>query len=397
MRPPRGSVNDTAERSAPSVNGSACLTVQRPGAPCTVCRDACPAAAMTIQGHDIAIDFSACHGCGHCTAVCPTGAIASDAFATAQSYQHHHLEFECSRVPPDVVRRNARTVPCLGGLTVNRLLDFVAKGASTLTIVDRGWCTSCPAGGESEPWQVTQRTVSRLLEGVLSGTETSIRVERAHLSPERARSLEVLRPAAAPQLSRRQLFARLAKPSPPAEVQVSVVAASSHTSSHVTTVHLDERRQLLQSLSADRPLAAALFPSVDIAPTCCNSQVCTRACPTSALSVWAQPDTTGIAFDAALCIACGECEGACPTQSVALRAAGQGYYTGRNAVSRHARAICSSCDGAFTPNGDEVVCRACSKDRDLAALGFALMRRPQPQCAAGVLGEQHKPIPQQQS
>jgi formate hydrogenlyase subunit 6/NADH:ubiquinone oxidoreductase subunit I len=135
------------------------------------------------------------------------------------------------------------------------------------------------------------------------------------------------------------------------------------------------RRERLSALADGRPLPAALFPTVAIAPTCCDNQVCARSCPTAALSVMDAPEATGIAFDAALCIACRACEQACPTRSISVASAGEGHYGGPVALRQVPQAVCRECEREFIARSGQSVCPGCHKDRDLAALGFALVRR----------------------
>ncbi|MCA1791420.1 MAG: 4Fe-4S binding protein, partial [Thioalkalivibrio sp.] len=118
----------------------ACLTEQRPGLPCTTCRDTCPDAAISISDRHVEVSDAACSGCGRCAVSCPTGALTIVGFKPAST-------FECMRVNAGA----DEVVPCLGGIPPSHLRRALAAG--DVTLMDRGWCAGCPvSGGTSAPW-----------------------------------------------------------------------------------------------------------------------------------------------------------------------------------------------------------------------------------------------------
>ncbi len=356
-----------------SIDGNACIVVKRPSPQCKRCHDACPSGAITLTAHEATIALSSCTGCGRCASACPTGAVEVAGFDPLCDATGGTVRIECNRVPAANRGSNAIEVPCLGGLSVNWLLARIA--GARLVVVDRGWCHSCPAGGTAAPWRVAVESTDRLLSIVSEGRASRITTEHVPLAIEIA--LPPPRPAgiAGPEFSRRRLFARMVEQPSPGASPRRPERSELHSPSTVTTGSLEARRKYLSALSHGRPLPAALFPSVSIAPNCGDCQVCARSCPTSALTSATGPSLTGIDFDPALCLACGECERTCPTRSIAIRQAGEGSYGGVIALRRARRVICRECERDFAPQDDECVCPACGKDRDIAAAGFAMMRR----------------------
>lgn len=355
------------------ITKSACLTEQRPSPRCTACGDACPAAAIRVVARHVSVDEVRCIGCGRCASACPTGAIEVAGFAAPAITSSSGNRLACRRVPPTDTEYGSSRVPCLGGLTVDHLLQFTRDAAGDITLVGHGWCRTCPAGlGEDAPWASVVTQARRLVGLATGGKGPSISVHSAPRSI--AEALPLTPTDAEPAVSRRLLFTRLLSPSQRPAPKPDIAQPRPPTGT-VSTAALRTRRETLAALSRERPLPAALFPAVAIAQTCCDNRVCTSVCPTSALASVSDQGATSVHFDASLCISCGECEGVCPTQSVALLAAGQGVYEGPIVLRRSSSAECATCGRDFIAMADEAVCGACRKDTDLAAAGFALMRQ----------------------
>lgn len=355
------------------ITKSACLTEQRPSPCCTACGDACPAAAISMVARHVFVDEARCIGCGRCASACPTGAIDVPGFAAPAITPSIGVRLECRRVPPTVAEHGSTRVPCLGGLTVDHLLRVTRDTAGDITLVDHCWCRTCPAGlGEDAPWARAVAQARRLVALATGGRGPSISVLYAPRSI--AEALPLSPSGTDPAVSRRQLFSRLLAPSPRPAAKPDITQTRPPTG-RVSTEALRTRRELLAALSHERPLPAALFPAVAIAQTCCDSRVCTSACPTSALANMSDQGASSVQFDASLCISCGECERVCPTQSVALLAAGEGAFDKPIVLRRSSSAECGTCGREFIAKAGATVCEACRKDTDLAATGFALMRQ----------------------
>jgi NAD-dependent dihydropyrimidine dehydrogenase PreA subunit len=255
-----------------------------------------------------------------------------------------------------------------------------------ITIVDRGWCGTCPISGDAAPWTPLVERLTRDLK-IVERETGRLRVAREPLPAVKAEP-----PPATPgalgghQLSRRGLFAALSKPKTLRPLPGVQLRQADVVPGRVDTASLEQRVAWLRGMSGTTDLPADLFPAATIAETCCSSQVCISACPTGALQVIDDTGRTGVAFDAPYCIQCGACESACPTQSISIAPEGIGAYRGPVALREVRRFSCTRCDADFAPaTDDESICLACRKDSEVARLGHDLFR-PRP------MNRDHEPV-----
>jgi len=315
-------------------SAAACLPLRSRYAQCGRCVTACPVRLLNLTNETLAL-ADGCLGCGRCTAVCPTGALAVAGFSrkAVSSNAAGTVYLDCWKVsraasPPGAVR-----VPCLGGLSVGRLLGFcVAAGQRPVALLDRGWCRQCPAGGAGE----------HPVQAALSATQSWLRevgvppTRWPQLAPQplpASDQAQTIPDAASEQpVSRRDFFGHLAHQvtSAAAEAMAFEQAAAAPTQTSVdrrTPVRaLERERQLgsLQQLAArhGRAVPAHFFPALVVNADCCNHRLCARLCPTGALLAYETDSETGVRFDAAACIVCGHCEAVCPEKAIRLLPAG---------------------------------------------------------------------------
>lgn len=340
-----------------ALDPAACLTVQRPGAACTACARTCPADTIRIDARTVTVDQHACTGCGRCAGACPTGALSVSGFASGRV-------IECSRVAPRDRMAGASIVPCLGGLSARHLRDRLPDGGAVL--VDRGWCAACPAGGVAAPWAEAVGSVNADAE-TLARAERIV-VRRAPISPRLAKAPPALAAGAPDRPARRQIFARLLGPSTGTRAPRE---AEARPPGRVAAPALARRTATLRDLAVGLPLPAALFPSIAFTGDANAARLAASLCPTGALALETGPDADRLTFEAAQCLACAACAEV-PGVTAAVR--GQGFYRGPVDLARLPMTGCRRCGTRFASDGAPD-CPGCRKDHDLAAAGFALMRR----------------------
>lgn len=280
----------------PDFSKSRCLAVRRSPGACTRCADVCPHDAVTVRSKGVEIDEVDCSGCGLCVQACPSEALEPRvAIGGGQSVK-------CSRVAGD-----AQTVHCLARLRptdLHRLLNGRRE-----VVLAHGDCASCPIGGAAvaEALDAVAEDARELL--ALRGSDGTIRVE----ARERLDDADV-----AEKMDRRALLrggwrglargasAALA-PLDPGDDAEDVVPREA------------ARRYRALELADLVPDQAVPWPLPTVSDACILCPICTRACPTDALSRSFDDDGGGaLHLDPARCIGCEACVGACPVDAVSM-------------------------------------------------------------------------------
>jgi len=253
-------------------------------------------------------------------------------------------------------------VPCLAGLTATTLRDALASG--DVTLIDRGWCMSCPvSGGQSAPWNDTLRAVNA--EAATLGITARVQVRHDSLVQWRARAAPRGR---SDNPARRALFTRIAHAGQGAAPVDSLAGLPDRTATPGTR----HRAAQLATLAQGTALPGTLFPALTVVGQQRDLSSLARLCPTEALSVTETDVATTLMFDTTACIACGDCT---HTGALSLTSASDTPYGGPNALMTQARATCTRCRARFAPKGNQTVCDGCARDTDLAALAHGLRRR----------------------
>ena len=354
------------------------------------------------------------------------GAIAVTGFALRPSEIKvtHPLTLDCWRVPTEASPSRSVRVPCLGGLSPGQWLGLVlaARGDAPGTaspappkraacaccgpgveLLDRGWCGACPANpGATHPAAAALAVVHGWLKEARIPRQHWPRLVRAPLPATRAVTPD---PRNETPVNRRNFFGALVHES----VDLATTALSApraeerHKKSDAgrrrgrKTPGADRRTQAESMAAARTPVAslergrvlvflaalaarhgggvpAALYPTITIGAGCRHHRLCAALCPTGALYPYTDNDSVGIAYDAAHCIACGQCASACPEHAIRLQPAGPGTDA-VVALTRHATRTCTACGERFATNGRETYCPPCRKSRDFARAGFVTLYR----------------------
>jgi len=368
-----------------------CVRLRSRYSTCALCAQACPAHLVRITGTAIEVG-EGCLRCGQCSATCPTGALQLEGFAidpaSISAPSGSPLHIDCWKVPAADSPRDAIRVPCLGGIALHHFVQsYAAAEGRRLVLIDRGWCDRCSAGcGPDHPARKTLEAARELLANL--GVP-----EQALPSLETLPLLRARMPAEIPErrvaqpLSRRGFFVRITRNAmraiaPTACGQPGEAAQSLRA--RVAKIEATTRSQLLAQAAAlgvrhGRPLPAELFPALRMADGCCNHQVCAATCPTRALQAYRSEDgaAAGIAFDAAACIACGDCTRACPEQVLTLHPQGDGEVPrGARALTRWTLRECCDCGCDFADSGSSSLCPTCRKTRDLVRASFSQLFGP---------------------
>lgn len=359
---------------------TACRSLRGPYGGCRACAQACPAGVLAVDAHSVALK-DGCLGCGRCAAACPNSALRIDSFETGPTVAASGpIRVDCWKAPGDKAEAGVR-VPCLGGLSAGRLLQLwgEARGRG-LQLIDHGWCRQCSAGAGER--HAATRALAKAQECLLAAGVGKDVLPRLLSEPLPVSRMPAAIPEAALErkVSRRHFFravvAQAAEAAEAASPPVKVFQA------YRGRLPL-ERRRLIAGVdeaarSAGRPLPAMLFADLRVDASCDGKGVCTRICPTGALTL--QADAAGgrvLVFDAAGCIACGCCERACPEQALHLEAA-RSAPLAPGELRRWRVAECADCGDEYLDAGGEEMCLICRKGSRLAKDAFAALYGARP-------------------
>jgi len=363
-------------------NAGACLPQRFAGVECTQCTDECPADVLSIttNGFELA---PGCTNCGRCAATCPTRALSLGQFQFAPPTDADDtIHVECRKVPESLSLESSLRVPCTGALATSQWLALVnASDGKGVVVIDRGWCATCSAGGQDHPAEQRMLDANTLLGKMGVPAEQHIRFnERAlpvDLCPD-----TIPEPGSQSEVSRRGFLrqlvghAAMATRSPDLPETIGEVRRRDGHDRILPAERLAILSELRQvGELTGQPLPASLFHSIFIDSTCCNHQVCAKACPVAALGVHNDGTTTGVDFDAALCIGCGACADHCPEHALQLSpGTGAPQAEMRVPLTRHQSLRCFDCGAAMIASNkvssmasdhDAPVCPSCRKSKEL--------------------------------
>ncbi len=364
------------------LRAGACLPLRSRHTECDRCVEVCPAGVLH-RGEEVFSLDEGCLGCGRCAAACPMGALRIDGFSIGlpAAARGHAVAVDCRKVPPEISTERAVRVPCLGGLAVSDLLALrLVAGRRTVVLHDRGWCAQCPAGaGVSHPLETALSTARAWLAETGVPARLLPRLERRPLPP-------AVRPSGSPaaphamSAPRRAFLKRLTgglgtalSEAVAPEAAAARAADPRPAREPVRSFERERRLGLLRRLAANYGgrVPAELFPVLEVDASCRNHQLCVTLCPTGALRAYTAKETRGIAFDAAACIACGQCLSACPERAISLLPQRANHPPRQpSRLTHHEARGCAQCGREFYDRSDEVLCLGCRRAQDFAKTAF---------------------------
>ena len=333
---------------------------------CTACLDACPVQALAFEETQAETDTfttgdarndvhqglrllanDLCHGCGQCVAACPTEALLSTEHQQlAQQLQQHPTEqpapsLGCHRIPQNT---SSHRIHCLMSLAEEQLMawqNLFPEQPLEIHLPDD--CRECQAQG-SRPSKPPQWLNIKTLPA-----------EHDYMT------------AAAPRLSRRQLFTGASSATRPAYSAEDKRPAPRRLHRHYAAT---QRLTFIPEIQ---------LPELQLNAQACDAQgLCSRLCPSQALTT---RDDGSLMFNRLQCLGCNQCVQACPEQALTLS-----KVTGKQTslvveLRASQREKCFECGHEFTLPPQQVankeqedspsICPACRKDKQLMQGGFA--------------------------
>ena len=249
---------------------------------CNRCQTICPQQAIKMRD----IDREKCDNCGLCTAVCPTGAIQSDndydtALTATQNLTPQVLM--CRKVSP-------AAMSCLGAL--NRRLLWALASSRELAI-DTSRCAKC------------NPSVADWLNGEITACNEAL--QAAGKAPIKLVHVKEATPA--PTAVARRSFFR------------SLFHAASDTARQIAKAQTEQQYTFdpVIWLNKQAPAPCALFPGLELQPSCTACGLCATLCPEKALSIHTDETGPKLHFNPIKCTACGLCASNCPQECLNVR------------------------------------------------------------------------------
>jgi ferredoxin len=319
-----------------------CLNGRHEAAGCAVCLDACPAAAIILDGPRVELRPQRCTGCGACLPACPTEVFScSDwderrVLAGLLADTRTPMAIACARRSDEECREAGamRVSVCLAALSPGLLFEAGLAGRVALQL---DACADCPitsalhrivaAADQSDRWlQAAGRApLERVSARVTPPAPKARRRWRFALRASREQAVAEER-----RVDRRRFLSALVQSGASAYMEMIGILGGTPDGEGAAAESGDRAgRDLLPrwrahlraahaSVEDDPGRIPAPWPAIAVSGACTACGACDRVCPTSALSALATQGTYALRFTPGTCVDCGLCVSACAAGAITL-------------------------------------------------------------------------------
>ena len=292
----------------------ACVRTLSRNATCARCRDACPTAAVSLDGvrSSVVVALDRCTGCGLCAAACPT-----DAFTTP-------FDLPGALAGSDgALRCGQGGLPCVGAVSAEDLIALAVRVGAV--VLHDGPCASRDTGHPAAELRAAE--AQRFLAAIGSKATVRWAGDEALAAPTGRRAEAPAAGAASkePEVSAgRRRMLRMFVPTLKEAPQVRLQQPERLDRDRMGAVP-ERRRRLLAALPASVEAATARLPEPALSfasskavseQACTACSVCFSVCPTGALQ--APRTLKELRFDASRCVKCGLCHEVCEPGAIRL-------------------------------------------------------------------------------
>ena len=322
---------------AVKLDASQCLNAHSKSPVCAACVSACPIkGAVTLTGdvhNPVVLDEEKCVQCGACVSACPTGAFTqprleneqTNVSRTLQNFEGSPVELTCPQHPGNdesiaPVKAVVDIGRCLGSVSTSRLLSWAELLGKDLWLNDR-LCADCPIGKVREHISIIAGYANRFLEAW--GRKERVRL-LSELDEDEKPHEATFYDGQQPPVSRRELFSMLgemALRTATTLVEESLPVPLADSDKPVSEERM-RLRAVLESLGdpavEQMDVSSMPFANVEVSDLCSGCEVCTRICPTDALTFETDGEYFVLNFLDADCLGCNLCATVCPEQAIHL-------------------------------------------------------------------------------
>lgn len=326
------------------LNPDICAHSSRGVSGCDRCVDACPAGALSSNGHAIEINPYLCQGVGTCATACPTGAI-SYALPDPDNTQHfvHRLLTRYQQEGGE-----APTLLFFGNRDEKAVADAMATLPATVipvaleelaTVGIDTWYSALAYGAHQVLLATNTSFIPATIDRVLSNELEIAQTFLTELGYEANRIVLF-------DLASAQSFKGFDAPLLPAAERIEGSKREKLFAVLELLYDAASQKPERSQVPANAPYGSVECQSDDC--TLCMS--CVAVCPTRALH--AIGDRPGLLFIEQDCVQCGMCEKACPEKVISLKPGLNWNQEARQearVVHEEAAACCTSCGKPFAP------------------------------------------------